>query len=100
MKVNTIYILEEEIMNYFKMSCCGSDIKVIYANNQYEAVGFYVMECQNGPGFIHEIRIEKMSAEEKIEDFSSGVPICKTVEEIYKEKDFWSIPSEICELVE
>ncbi|HDR5271801.1 hypothetical protein E8M24_08460 [Bacillus thuringiensis] len=80
-------------MEFYKVSFCGDqDIKVILANSKYEAAGYYLMQCHNGSGFMDDVVLETMAADEKIEVSCVGFPVYKTLEELYKEKEFGDTP--------
>jgi len=81
-------------MEFFKISNGGGcDTKVIVAGNKYEALGYYLLEVQNGTGFVDDIDdIEIMSPDHEIEVSCVGFPETKTLMEIYKEKQFWDTP--------
>jgi len=77
--------------NFYKvMFAFGENIKVIRAKNQYEAVGYYLMDVMKY-GDIHDVVVEEIEPTEKIEWECIGFPVYKTLEEIYKEKEtIWS----------
>jgi hypothetical protein len=89
-------------MNYFVVSVAGyRGLRVIKANSSYEAIGFYLVEKLNSDlDFIEDIDCELISPDHKIEVSCIGFPIYKTVDEIFKEKEFWDTPSLVCELDE
>lgn len=82
------------MMEFFKISYGGGcDTKVIIANNKYEAVGYYLLEVQEGTGCVDDIDdIETMSPDHEIEVSCVGFPENKTLMQIYKEKQFWDTP--------
>lgn len=87
-------------MKYYKTSYNSNDIKIIVANSEYEALGYYLLEVLEGDGYALEVDIEEVSPDHKIEVECIGIPVYKTVEEIHKEKQFWDTPSVIVGLVE
>ncbi|AEA19682.1 MULTISPECIES: hypothetical protein [Bacillus cereus group] len=78
-------------MNFYKvMFAFGEHIKVIRANNRFEAVGYYLLHVMKY-GDIHDVVVEEMEPTEKIEWECIGFPVYKTLEEIYKENEtVWS----------
>ena len=89
-------------MEFYKLSYGFRDIKVIAANNKYEAFGYYLLHCHNGCGCADDIVFEVMSPDEKIEVECIGIPKYKTLAEIYREKDVWdiSLPSVVIGLID
>lgn len=85
-------------MKYYKVSNKGFDSKVIVASSDYEALGFYLMEIDDQLGFVDDIDIEEVDAEEKVEISCIGYPIYKTLEQIYQESEFWEVPNIVVEV--
>ena len=85
-------------MKYYKVSNRGFDSKVIAASSDYEALGFYLMEIDDQLGFVDDIDIEEVDAEEKVEVSYIGYPVYKTIEQIYQEKEFWEVPNIVVEV--
>lgn len=85
-------------MKYYKVSNRGFDSKVIVASSDYEALGFYLMEIDDQLGFVDDIDIEEVAAEEKVEISCIGYPVYKTLEQIYQESEFWEVPNIVVEV--
>lgn len=85
-------------MKYYKVSNKGFDSKVIVASSDYEALGFYLMEIDDQLGFVDDIDIEEVAAEEKVEISCIGYPVYKTLEQIYQESEFWEVPNIVVEV--
>lgn len=89
------------MVKFYKVSHGGGfDIKVIQAMSKYEALGYYVLEVEKDVWLEDVDEIEEMSPDEEIEVSCVGFPICETLEEIAKKKEFGDTPQVICELVE
>lgn len=88
-------------MNYYKISHdMGTDTRVIFANNQYEAVGYYIInECDEWVECLDDI--ETLPPDHEVEVSCVGFPQYKTLEEIYNEenKDL-PVPCVVCSLEE
>ncbi|HHK5530919.1 TPA: hypothetical protein ACQUHF_004940 [Bacillus paranthracis] len=78
-------------MKFYKvMFGFGENIKVIRAKSRFEAVGYYLMDVI-GFGDIHDVVVEEMDPNEKVEWECIGFPVYKTLEEIHMEKEVgWS----------
>ncbi|PFM44320.1 hypothetical protein COJ45_25255 [Bacillus cereus] len=89
-------------MKFYKVTSEGTwtTIKVIAANSEYEAIGYFVMENQKEGNELEEISVQTMEPNEKIEWECIGFPVYKTVEEIYKKKENKSIPCIVVGLLE
>ena len=85
-------------MKYYKVSNRGFDNKVIVASSDYEALGFYLMEIDDQLGFVDDIDIEEVAAEEKVEISCIGYPVYKTLKQIYQESEFWEVPNIVVEV--
>lgn len=85
-------------MKYYKVSNRGFDSKVIVASSDYEALGFYLMEIDDQLGFVDDIDIEEVNADEKVEVSYIGYPVYKTIEQIYLENEFREVPNIVVEV--
>ncbi|MFJ7752222.1 hypothetical protein ACQKGI_12190 [Peribacillus muralis] len=85
-------------MKYYKVSNSGFDNKVIVANSEYEALGYYLMEIDDQLGFVDDINVDEVDADERVEISYTGYPIYKTLHEIYQEKEFWEVPHVVIEV--
>ncbi|MGG4264969.1 hypothetical protein [Peribacillus simplex] len=85
-------------MRYYKVSNRGFESKVIVAYSGYEALGFYLMGINDQLGFVDDIDVEEVDADERVEISYTGYPVHKTLKEIYQENDFWEIPNVVVEV--
>lgn len=85
-------------MKYYKVSNSGFDSKVIVANSGYEALGYYLMEIDDQIGFVDDIDVDEVDADERVEISYTGYPIYKTLQEIYQEREFWEVPHVVIEV--
>ncbi|MET1177738.1 hypothetical protein ABG775_07150 [Peribacillus simplex] len=85
-------------MKYYKVSNNGFDSKVIVAYSGYEALGYYLMESNDQLGFVDDIDVEEVDADEQVEISYTGFPVFKTLKELYQEKDFWEVPNVVVEV--
>ncbi|MFD6441518.1 hypothetical protein ACFWDG_17305 [Peribacillus sp. NPDC060186] len=74
-------------MKYFKVS-----------NSGYEALGFYLIEIDDQIGFVGNIDIEEVDADERVEVSFTGHPLYKTLEQTYQEKEFWEVPNVVVDV--
>ncbi|MFE5427759.1 hypothetical protein [Peribacillus simplex] len=82
-------------MKYYKVSNSGFDSKVIVAYSGYEALGY---EIDDQLGFVDDIDVEEVDADEQVEISYTGFPVFKTLRDLYQEKDFWEVPNVVVEV--
>lgn len=89
-------------MEFYKISHDGGcDIKIVLANNKYEALGFYYLEGLKDDWMESIDEIELLSHDHKVEVSCVGFPIYKTVQEIYmEENEHLPCPTIVCELID
>ncbi|WP_285769545.1 hypothetical protein [Peribacillus sp. SI8-4] len=85
-------------MKYYKVSNSGFDSKVIVANSEYEALGYYLMEIDDQLGFVDDIDVDEVNADERVEISYTGYPVYKTLQEIFQEKEYWGVPNVVIEV--
>ena len=77
----------------------GLDKKVIVARNKYEALGYYLIEVLKDTEIMDEIDdIELLPPDHSVEVSCIGWPECKSLLEIYKEKECGDIPQVVVSL--
>ena len=85
-------------MKYYKVSHSGFASKGCVAYSSYEALGYYLMEIDDQLGFVDDIDVEEVDADERVEISYTVYPVYKTLKELYQEKDFWQVPNVVVEV--
>lgn len=93
---------EDYLSKFFKVSHCGGyETNVIEANNEYEAVGFFLLKVIKGEFYIEELdEIVELPSEHKVEVSCIGFPVYKTLKELAEEKESGQNPRLIVDLVD
>ncbi|MCM3109946.1 hypothetical protein [Lederbergia lenta] len=88
-------------MRYFEVLYGGGyEGRLIVANNKYEATGYYLIETDGIDGYISEVDIVELKNDHPIKVSSVGIPVYKTVEELYEEMENKQLPQTICKLIQ